>query len=72
MLKYGILNQHASKIIMPLAIENNIGIMNMAVIREKLPNQNLLTQLILKWKTEGLISKNILETKNPLGWLIKD
>jgi L-galactose dehydrogenase len=72
MIKYGILNQHASKIIMPLAIENNIGIMNMAVIREKLPNQSLLEQLIRKWENEGLISKNILEAKNPLGWLIKD
>ena len=72
MLKYGILNQYASKIIMPLAIKNNIGIMNMAVIREKLPNQRLLEQLIHKWKNKGLISKDSLEAKNPLGWLVKD
>ena len=71
MLKYGILNQYAATTIMPLAIKNNIGIMNMAVIREKLPNKILLEQLISKWKNEGLIGKASLEDKNPLGWLVK-
>jgi aryl-alcohol dehydrogenase-like predicted oxidoreductase len=72
MLKYGILNQYAATTIMPLAIKNNIGIMNMAVIREKLPNKILLEQLISKWKNQGLISKASLEDKNPLDWLVKD
>ena len=72
MLKYGILNQYAATTIMPLAIKHNIGIMNMAVIREKLPNKDLLEQLIKKWKNEGLISKDSLEDKNPLDWLVKD
>lgn len=72
MLKYGILNQYAATTIMPLAIKNNIGIMNMAVIREKLPNKNLLEQLIKKWKNEGLINKDSLKDKNPLDWLVKD
>ena len=34
MLKYGILNQHAADKILPLAVEHNVGVMNMAVIRE--------------------------------------
>ena len=72
MLKYGILNQHAAKTIMPLAIKNNLGIMNMAVIREKLPNTILLEKLIRKWKKEGLIGKDSLKDKNPLNWLVKD
>ena len=72
MLKYGILNQYAATTIMPLAIQNNIGIMNMAVIREKLPNKNLLEQLIKKWKNDGLIDKDSLADKNPLDWLVKD
>ena len=50
MLKYGILNQHAAKTIMPLAIKNNLGIMNMAVIREKFwvysLNQNLFFVIV--------------------------
>ena len=71
MLKYGILNQYAATTIMPLAIKNNIGIMNMAVIREKLPDKTLLEQLITKWKKEGLIGKDSLKDKNPLGWLVK-
>ena len=42
MLKYGILNQHAADEMLPLAIEQNIGVMNMATIRDKLPDPMLL------------------------------
>ena len=71
MLKYGILNQYAAKEALPLARENNVGIINMAVIREKLPNPKLLSDQIKTWKNEGLIDHNSLDDSNPLDWLIK-
>ena len=71
MLKYGILNQYAAKEALPLAQENNVGIINMAVIREKLPKPKLLGDQIKAWKREGLISHDALDDSNPLGWLIK-
>ena len=37
MLKYGIMNQHAEKEILPLASKHDVGIMNMAAVRVKLP-----------------------------------
>ena len=38
MLKYGILNQYAAKEMLPLALRHDIGILNMAAVRIKLPN----------------------------------
>ena len=70
MLKYGILNQYAAKEALPLAKKHNIGVINMAVIREKLPNPKLLSNQIKSWKQEGLIDSELDEI-NPLNWLIK-
>ena len=70
MVKYGILNQHASKFILPLAKQHSVGIMNMAAVRVKLPDEKLLEKLILRWKSEGLIGKESLPDNDPLGWLL--
>jgi len=72
MLKYGILNQHSAKEILPLAIKHHIGIMNMAAVRIKLPDPQLLEELIADWKKAGYIDRNSLPVHNPLGWLVHD
>ncbi len=72
MLKFGILNQRAAKEILPLALEHNIGILNMAAVRIKLPNPQLLEDTISDWKSRGLVPKDALPDKDPLGWLIHD
>ena len=71
MLKYGILNQYAAKEALPLAQKNNVGVINMAAIREKLPNPKLLRDQIKSWEKEGLLNTT-LDESNPLDWLIKD
>ena len=71
MLKYGILNQHAAKEILPLALKHQVGTINMAAVRVKLPDANLLEELIAKWKSSGLIDINSLPSSDPLGWLIE-
>ena len=71
MVKYGILNQFAAKEVLPLAIKNNIGVMNMAAVRSKLPNLDLLEELVAQWKQRGLIASDSLPDKNPLDWLIQ-
>ena len=70
MLKYGILNQTASKIVLPLALKHNVGIINMASVRIKLPDPLLLESLISDWVNSGLINKHSLSKKDPLNWLI--
>jgi aryl-alcohol dehydrogenase-like predicted oxidoreductase len=70
MLKYGILNQYAGKEALPLCEEHDIGVLNMAVIREKLPDPELLSTQIKNWKREGLISESDISSTDPLGWLV--
>ncbi|MCH8199322.1 MAG: aldo/keto reductase, partial [Chloroflexi bacterium] len=72
MLKYGILNQHAVKEMLPLAMEHGVGIMNMAAVRIKLPDLALLEELIREWKDAGTIPHDALPDKDPLGWLVHD
>lgn len=70
MLKYGILNQTAAAEALPLAIEHNVGILNMASVRIRLPDPQLLEQTIAEWKDKGYMTKDSVPAKNPLGWLV--
>ena len=72
MLKYGILNQYAAKEMLPLAIQHNIGILNMAAVRIKLPNPKLLQETISDWKSRGLLPQDALPDRKPLDWLVHD
>jgi aryl-alcohol dehydrogenase-like predicted oxidoreductase len=72
MLKYGLLNQSLAKEVLPLAIEHGVGIMNMAAVRVKLPDPDLLQQLMHEWAEEGYIERGELSEDDPLGWLVHD
>ena len=72
MLKYGLLNQSVAKEVFPLAIEHGVGIMNMAAIRVKLPDPDLLQGLMREWSDGGHIGRDELPADNPLGWLVHD
>ena len=69
MLKYGILNQHAAQTILPLAARHDVGVLNMAAAREKLPDPTLLEETIARWGAEGQLPE-ALPAENPLGWLL--
>ena len=71
-LKYGILNQSAAWKALPLAIEHNVGIVNMAAVRIKLVRPELLRDQVAEWKREGLVPQNAVPDDDPLGWLIHD
>lgn len=72
MIKYGILNQCAADKIFPLAVEHDIGVLNMAAVRIKLPQPNQLQALVADWKEQGLIPSDSLPDNDPLGWLVHD
>jgi L-galactose dehydrogenase len=70
MLKYGILNQYAAKVVLPLAQQHAVGIINMAAVRVKLPDPVLLEELVADWKARGLVPADAVPDKDPLGWLV--
>ena len=70
MLKYGILNQWAAREILPLALRHDVGILNMAAARIRLPNPTLLAETVADWKSRGLLARDALPDENPLGWLV--
>ena len=71
-LKYGILNQTAADKALPLAIEHDVGIVNMAAVRIKLVSPELLRDQIAQWKDQGLVAQNAVPDDAPLDWLIHD
>ncbi len=72
MLKYGILNQWAAREALPLAQATDVGVMNMAAVRIKLPDPVKLEALIADWKQRELIDRDSVPDRNPLDWLIHD
>ena len=71
MLKYGILNQWAAREILPLALAHDVGVLNMAAVRIRLPNPALLAETVADWKSRGLLGRDALPDENPLGWLVR-
>ena len=72
MLKYGILNQIMANKALPLTMEHDVGVLNMASVRIKLPVPALLEELIAEWKSKGYISQDSMPAQDPLGWLVHD
>ena len=71
-LKYGILNQYAAKKALPLALQHNVGIINMSAIRVKLARPELLREQMAEWEQQGLIPHDAVPDDDPLGWLVHD
>lgn len=72
MIKYGILNQHAEQDVLPLCLENDIGVLDMAAVRFKLSRPDELQELLADWIGRGLIAPDALPAEDPFGWLLDE
>jgi len=70
MVKYGILNQAAARRVLPLAEQQNVGVLNMASVRVKLTRPAELAALLREWTARGLLPAEALPDTDPLGWLV--
>ncbi|MBT3942884.1 MAG: hypothetical protein HOF43_09240 [Chloroflexi bacterium] len=70
MLKYGIMNQWATKEALPLAKKHDIGIVNMAVVRTTLTNRDAMQARLAEWRADGTISPDALTGDTPFDWLL--
>ena len=69
-VKYGILNQLAVHEALPLALQHDVGVVNMAAVRERLPDPAFLERTIAGWKESGYLAPDSLPDVDPLGWLV--
>jgi L-galactose dehydrogenase len=72
MLKYGVLNMWAEQRVLPLCIEHDVGVLNMASVRVKLTRPDELQALLTDWRERGLLPAGALTGADPLDWLIHD
>ena len=70
MLKYGFLNQWAAKEVFPLAIEQGVGVLNMAAVRISLTRPQRTREVVARWKEDGLIAPDDLPDDGPFDWLL--
>ena len=72
MVGYNLLNQTAEKTVFPLCDIHKVGILIMIAVRRALSRIQVLEKTVADLKDKGVISRDELPDKNPLGWLVKD
>ena len=72
MVKYGILNMAAERDVLPRALAQNVGVMNMSAVRKRMTRPDDLKEIVGRWKREGLLAEDALPEDDPLGFLVHD
>lgn len=71
MVGYNLLSPTAEKEVLPLCQEKNVGVICMVAVRKALSRPELLLERIADAKARGVIAKDSLPEKDPLGWLVQ-
>ncbi|MFG0249338.1 MAG: aldo/keto reductase [Phycisphaeraceae bacterium JB051] len=71
MLGFNILNQTARETVLPMIQKQNVGTMGMFAIRQALSNEERFKQTIKQLIDEGRIDPALINTNNPLDFLMQ-
>jgi L-galactose dehydrogenase len=71
MVGFSMLNPSARKTVFPLTQNKNVGVLNMFAVRRALSQPERLKELCAELVAKGMIGKDALDGKDPLGFLLK-
>lgn len=72
MIGFNLLNQSASRTLLPATIAKNIGTLAMFAVRRALAHQDALREFIGDMIDKGLLDEQGLDKHNPLGFLLHE
>ena len=72
MVGFNLLNQSARERVLSVTQAKNIGILDMFAVRRALSNTDALRDLLADLVKQGLVSDEVLDDAEPLGFLLKD
>ena len=72
MVGFSLLNPSARKTVFPLAKSTGAGVLNMFAVRRALSQPERLKEMCAELLAKGMIGKDALDEKNPLGFLLEE
>lgn len=72
MVAYNMINQSARRLVHPVCVENDIGVLNIFTVRNVFRFPERIRETIMDLKERGLINSNGIPADKPLDWLLED
>lgn len=72
MVGFSLINPSARNTVFPLTLKDGVGMLNMFAVRRALSQPKRLQEMCAELVAKGLISKDLLDAEDPLGFVFKE